>query len=136
MKRTPPLLKTARFGTLLAFCMLGLGFAAFAVTGFPTWFGYALAMFLGAILTNAACDEIYIRLLERAFNGWEESRDAFCKSAAAIVEPLEALIEEYEDRKAQFGSDYLWQKHEMPGVLEDAKAVVAGLAAWKKGTQQ
>jgi hypothetical protein len=46
-------------------------------------------------------------------------------SAPRLLDALEALVAEYEDRMAQFGSDYLWQKHEDQEVLTEAKAAIA-----------
>ena len=34
---------------------------------------------------------------------------------------LSSLLEEYEDRQAQFGDYYLWDKHEDGAVIEEAR---------------
>lgn len=44
--------------------------------------------------------------------------------ASAVADALRDLIEEYEDRKAQFGDYYLWQKHENADTLPTAKNVL------------
>ena len=42
-------------------------------------------------------------------------------SAPEMLEALKFIAEEYEDRKCQFGGDYLWKKHETD-PLPKAKA--------------
>jgi len=37
---------------------------------------------------------------------------------------LSELLGEYENRKCQFGNDYLWQKHEREEVIEAAKKLL------------
>jgi hypothetical protein len=41
-----------------------------------------------------------------------------------LAEAGKILAEEYEDRRSQFGSEYLWQKH------EDAERVDAAIAVF------
>ena len=41
--------------------------------------------------------------------------------ASQLAEALKELLEEYDDRAAQFGSDYLWQKHEDVTIIEFAR---------------
>jgi len=41
--------------------------------------------------------------------------------ASTVAEALRDLVEEYEDRKAQFGGDYLWEKHEDTDTLPTAQ---------------
>jgi hypothetical protein len=41
-----------------------------------------------------------------------------------LAEAGKILAEEYEDRRSQFGSEYLWQKH------EDAEPVDAAIAVF------
>ena len=38
-----------------------------------------------------------------------------------VAEALRDLVEEYEDRKVQFGGDYLWEKHEDTDTLPTAQ---------------
>ena len=45
---------------------------------------------------------------------------------ARLREALKGLLEEYDDRKGQFGGDYLWKKHEQTDVIEAARAIVEG----------
>jgi hypothetical protein len=44
-----------------------------------------------------------------------------------LLDSLKALLDEYLDRKAQFGSDYLWEKHECPEVIEQARMTISGM---------
>jgi hypothetical protein len=37
---------------------------------------------------------------------------------------LRDLLEEYDDRKAQFGDDYLWKKHEFTETVTAARAAL------------
>jgi hypothetical protein len=41
-----------------------------------------------------------------------------------VKEALENLLDEYEDRRAQFGNDILWQKHEDINVIKNARLVL------------
>ena len=43
---------------------------------------------------------------------------------SVLAAALRDLIEEYEDREAQFGDDYLWKKHEDADTLPTAKTVL------------
>ena len=38
-----------------------------------------------------------------------------------LREALSGLLEEYEDRRAQFGDEYLWKKHEDEEVIKKAQ---------------
>lgn len=58
---------------------------------------------------------------------WDEcqkAEDENSKLASTVVDALRDLIAEYEDRQAQFGDDYLWQKHEDAETLPTAKNVL------------
>jgi hypothetical protein len=46
---------------------------------------------------------------------------------AELKKHLIKLWEEYDDRRSQFGSDYLWDKHEDPEAIEEIEAFVAKL---------
>jgi hypothetical protein len=45
---------------------------------------------------------------------------------------LAALWAEYEDRKTQWGGDYLWTKHEDADAIAEVKAFIAGTDASEK----
>jgi ferritin len=44
---------------------------------------------------------------------------------ATLEKHLSKLWEEYDDRRSQFGDDYLWEKHEDAEVIEEIEAFVA-----------
>lgn len=46
---------------------------------------------------------------------------------AELEKHLLKLWEEYDDRRSQFGSDYLWDKHEDAEAIEEIEAFVAKL---------
>lgn len=46
---------------------------------------------------------------------------------AELKKHLIKLWEEYDDRRSQFGSDYLWHKHEDAEAIEEIEAFVAKL---------
>ena len=46
------------------------------------------------------------------------------REKAELLKALETLMNEYEDRKCQFGSDYLWEKHEDVDVISNARAAI------------
>ena len=46
---------------------------------------------------------------------------------AALEKALLKLWEEYDDRRSQFGNDYLWEKHEDAEAIEEIEAFVAKL---------
>ena len=46
---------------------------------------------------------------------------------AELKKHLIKLWEEYDDRRSQFGSDYLWDKHEDAEAIEEIEAFVAKL---------
>jgi hypothetical protein len=48
-----------------------------------------------------------------------------------LAEALEGLMDEYIDRKAQWGNEYLWDKHECVEVIQAAQKAIA---AAKGGT--
>ncbi len=50
--------------------------------------------------------------------------DIACQLAARD-KMLSVLWAEYEDRKAQWGSDYLWSKHEDADAIAEVKAFIA-----------
>jgi hypothetical protein len=45
----------------------------------------------------------------------------------ALVEALDGLMVEYNDRKVQWGSEYLWDKHECAEVIETAREALAAV---------
>ena len=44
---------------------------------------------------------------------------------STIIEAMRDLLAEYDDRAAQFGDDYLWQKHEDKDTIETARTFIA-----------
>jgi hypothetical protein len=44
---------------------------------------------------------------------------------ATLEKHLSKLWEEYDDRRSQFGGDYLWEKHEDTEAIEEIEAFVA-----------
>jgi len=54
-----------------------------------------------------------------------------CREAqmATLIDAMADLLEEYEDRSAQFGDDYLWEKHEDKDTIETARTL---LREWKE----
>jgi len=57
----------------------------------------------------------------------EEETKANARLIAAAPELLEALtgiLAEYEDRKSQWGDEYLWDKHEDKEAIESARAAI------------
>jgi hypothetical protein len=54
----------------------------------------------------------------------ESELDAVTEQRDRLAEAGKILAEEYEDRRSQFGSEYLWQKH------EDAERVDAAIAVF------
>ncbi len=44
--------------------------------------------------------------------------------APELLEALNNLLEEYEDRRSQFGSDILWKKHEDINVIKKVRSVL------------
>jgi hypothetical protein len=46
---------------------------------------------------------------------------------AALEKALLKLWEEYDDRRSQFGNDYLWEKYEDAEAIEEIEAFVAKL---------
>jgi len=40
---------------------------------------------------------------------------------------LSSLMKEYQDRKSQFGEEYLWKKHEDTEVIENALRIIEKL---------
>ena len=60
-------------------------------------------------------------------NGDKPSKANATLIAAApdLLKALESLLAEYEDRKAQWGDEYLWDKHEHKEVIESAKTAIA-----------
>ena len=50
--------------------------------------------------------------------------DELKEIGTTLAEALLDLIEEYEDRKAQFGNNYLWRKHEGENLLQTAEAAL------------
>ncbi len=42
-----------------------------------------------------------------------------------LMNALQELMDEYEDRKCQFGDEYLWDKHEDATVIENANRLIA-----------
>jgi hypothetical protein len=63
------------------------------------------------------------RQLERELAEAREERDRLAEAASI-------LAEEYEDRRAQWGNEYLWKKH------EDTERVNQALAAVKGGSHE
>lgn len=64
----------------------------------------------------------------------EEQRAELAKwqtLAGQLAEVFKVFIEQYEDRKCQFGSDYLWQKHEDVDAINRANQA---LAAYESAT--
>jgi len=43
---------------------------------------------------------------------------------STVADALRDLIEEYEDRKVQFGGNYLWQKYEDADTLPTARTAL------------
>lgn len=43
---------------------------------------------------------------------------------ATLEKHLLKLWEEYDDRRSQFGDDYLWQKHQDAEAIEEIEAFV------------
>jgi hypothetical protein len=78
----------------------------------------------------AANDELIVRLRERTESHLAASaRDVqVIQQQSILLEKLEralALIaEEYEDRRFQFGDEYLWQKHEGENPLPIAHSAL------------
>lgn len=52
-----------------------------------------------------------------------------------LATAFKSFMEEYEDRKCQFGSDYLWQKHEDVDAINRAKEALAAYESAKEGEQ-
>jgi hypothetical protein len=50
------------------------------------------------------------------------SKAAIARQLAARDKMLAVLWAEYEGRKAQWGSDYLWEKHEDTEAIAEVKA--------------
>jgi len=67
---------------------------------------------------------VQIHNLRRELAEAKEQRDR-------LAEALEGLMDEYIDRKAQWGNEYLWDKHECVEVIQAAQKA---LAAVKGGT--
>jgi hypothetical protein len=44
---------------------------------------------------------------------------------AALEKHLVKLWEEYDDRRSQFGDEYLWGKHEDTEAIEEVEAFIA-----------
>ena len=65
-----------------------------------------------------------IEQLERELAEARAQRDA-------LVEALDGLMDEYTDRKAQWGSEYLWEKHECAEVIETAREALAAVKGEK-----
>ena len=53
------------------------------------------------------------------------AKAAIARQLAARDKMLSVLWAEYEDRKAQWGSEYLWEKHEDAEVIAEVKAFIA-----------
>ena len=60
------------------------------------------------------------RKLERELAEAKEQRDR-------LAEALEGLMDEYIDRKAQWGNEYLWDKHECVEVIQAAQKALAAV---------
>ncbi len=52
----------------------------------------------------------------------------FRNIAVDLHQVLESLLEEYDDRRAQYGSDYLWNKHENQIVITLARETLTRTA--------
>ena len=52
----------------------------------------------------------------------------FRNIAIDLHQVLKSLLEEYDDRRAQYGSDYLWNKHENPIVITLARETLTRTA--------
>ena len=44
---------------------------------------------------------------------------------SAVVEALRGMLDEYNDRRSQFGNDVLWTKHEDAGAIDNASRLIA-----------
>lgn len=69
--------------------------------------------------------EHYIRHICAMTSESLHSKAAIARQLAARDKMLVVLWAEYEDRKAQWGVDYLWEKHEDAEVIAEVKAFIA-----------
>ena len=72
--------------------------------------------------------------MRRATSEWitlssklERERDEARAQRNTLAEALDGLMDEYTDRKAQWGSEYLWEKHECAEVIETAREAIAAV---------
>lgn len=42
-----------------------------------------------------------------------------------LLEAIAGLLEQYDDRKAQWGDEYLWKKHENPEPIKKARELLS-----------
>ena len=69
--------------------------------------------------------EHYVRHIGAMTSESLHSKADIARQLAARDKMLAALWAEYEDRKAQWGSDYLWEKHEDAKAIAEVKAFIA-----------
>jgi hypothetical protein len=69
--------------------------------------------------------EHYIRHICAMTSECLHSKAAIARQLAARDKMLVVLWGEYEDRKAQWGDEYLWEKHEDAEAIAEVKAWIA-----------
>jgi hypothetical protein len=69
--------------------------------------------------------EHYIRHICAMTSESLHAKSDIARQLAARDKMLSVLWAEYEDRKAQWGSDYLWTKHEDADAIAEVKAFIA-----------
>ena len=69
--------------------------------------------------------EHYIRHICAMTSESLHAKNDIARQLAARDKMLYALWTEYEDRKAQWGSDYLWTKHEDAEAIAEVKAFIS-----------
>jgi hypothetical protein len=78
--------------------------------------------------TTSGCEFVRKSRAEQAELERDEARREYegpmADRIATLERALRDLLEEYDDRKAQFGDDYLWKKHEFTETVNAARAAL------------
>jgi len=80
--------------------------------------------------------EEFVRGMVRSLTGHLEP--FFKAEVQPLIEALAAVFEEYDNQQSQYGSEYLWKKHEDREAIEKARLVLDKYVKqnWKKETNK